>query len=145
LAGSTRRERLYAGGRSGGGAESDWDLKRLYQSLAAAYNWTYSQIDSHTLAEVKELFDGWEEYPPLGLLVKAIAEGLGGGKLKSVPGSSEVEANLENIRARAGPALPVISGRDIGLPKNAPVFDLETLRKRNTERIIANVKRDLKR
>ena len=133
---------LYAGGSEGGDGNDKWDLKPIYRSLAAAYGWTYSEIDSHTLPEVRELFDGWSDHPPTNLLVKAIVEGLGGGKPKTyapvdVPPEAFEQMQksaLAAIAVKAGPRVPIIHGKDKGLPKAAPIFDLDELRKRNAER-----------
>ena len=51
-------------------------------------------------------------------------------------GNSEEFAALQRgalaaIAAKAGTRLPIIQGKDKGLPKNAPVFDLEELRRKN--------------
>lgn len=40
---------------------------------------------------------------------------------------------LGAITSKAGNRLPVMQGKDPGLPKAAPVFDLEELRKRNSD------------
>ena len=123
-------------------------MKPIYRSLAAAYGWTYSEIDSHTLPEVNELFSGWDEHTPTHLLVKALVEGFGGGKISSPspPGSANpayavpLEAQaamqtsvLNNIAAKAGPAMPILRGRDPGLPAKPPSFDLDELRERNLD------------
>ena len=119
-------------------------MKPIYQSLAAAYGWTYGQIDEHTLLEVNELFKGWEDYPPTNILVKALVNGFGGIKKPKVDEDgftipSEAQDAMQRsavgaIAAKADPRwLPVTRGRDRGLPKAAPVFDLTELRERNLE------------
>jgi hypothetical protein len=100
------------------------------------------------LPEVEDLFSGWEEFPPTNLLVKAIVEGLGGGRKVTssedftVP-SEALDAMqrsaLSQISAKAGPQLPVIRGADVGLPKTTPVFDLDTMRQRNQDRLKTRV------
>jgi hypothetical protein len=94
------------------------------------------------LAEANELFTGWKEFPPTNLLVKAIVEGLGGGVKSENEAPFEVpdEAMAEMQRsaasaivAKAGNRLPMVRGKDAGLPKAPPVFDIEELRKRNAE------------
>lgn len=40
---------------------------------------------------------------------------------------------LGAITSKAGSRLPVMQGKDPGLPKAAPVFDLDELRKRNSD------------
>jgi hypothetical protein len=141
------REWICAGGRVGGDGstaeQGQWDIRPIYRSLAAAYGWTYSEIDSHTLFEVKELFSGWSDHPPTNILVRAIVEGLGGGKASvaseddfSVPQVAQdamQRAATAAIAAKAGSRLPVIHGKDTGLPKAAPVFDLDILREKNIE------------
>lgn len=88
---------------------------------------------------MNDLFRGWDEYPPTNLLVKAIVEGLGGCKAVAAPEvemTSEAFEAMQNsaiaaIAAKAGSRLPVVQGRDRGLPNKAPVFDLDELRNRN--------------
>lgn len=41
---------------------------------------------------------------------------------------------LAGIAAKAGPRLPIVRGADKGLPKAAPVFDLDEMRLRNKAR-----------
>ena len=38
---------------------------------------------------------------------------------------------LQGLSSKAGRSLPVVRGKDRGLPKAAPVFDLEAMRQRN--------------
>lgn len=119
-------------------------MKPIYQSLAAAYGWTYEQVDGHTLGEVNELFAGWDDYPPTNILVKALVEGFGVKKKPKTDGEDFVvpqeaqdamqRSAVGAIAAKADPRwLPVTRGRDRGLPKAAPVFDLTELRERNLE------------
>lgn len=94
---------------------------------------------------MNELFEGWSEYTPTNILVKAIVEGLGGGpKPKEevdkdgfkVPVAAEYamqRSAAQAIAAKAGSRLPVIQGRDKGLPQSAPIFDLDEMRKKNME------------
>jgi len=136
---------FYAGGRSGaeGGDNGAWDIRPIYRSLTAAYGWTYAEIDSHTLAEVNELFEGWRDYPPTNLLVKALVEGFGGkaATAESKTPSADIppaamaamqNSALAQIQVKAGPTLPVVRGRDPGLPKTPPIFDPEVLRAKNS-------------
>lgn len=93
------------------------------------------------------MFDDWGENPPLYVLVKTLVEGLAGaGKPRTLASAAAKagidEATLAKLRAEAGKALPQIKGRDPGLPKAAPVFDLDVLRRRNAERIAKAVKKD---
>lgn len=139
-------EWVYAGGNSSGSDDGDqWDLRPIYRSLAAAYGWTYAQIDQHTLAEARELFEGWDEHPPTNILVKALLDGFGGGKntkpdpdLKLPPHIQDTlqRSAVAAINAKADPKwLPVTRGRDPGLPGVAPIFDLDELREKNAERL----------
>ena len=136
------RQWLQAGGSPGGNGGGEWNVKDVYRSLAAAYGWTYYEIDQHTLAEANELFSGWSEFPPTNLLVKALVEGLGGGTKPKVDPEVDVppealaamqRSAVGAISAKAGPRLPVVKGPDPGLPKTAPVFDIEELRRRNED------------
>ena len=126
--------------RSKGGGD-EWDLKPIYRSLSAAYGWTYGEIDSHTLSEVQELFEGWAEYPPTNLLVKALVGGFGGGSA-ATPESSEIppdilakmqQSALQVLAVKAGPGLPILRGRDKGLPKAEPIFDVTEMQQKNVE------------
>ena len=138
-------EWLQTGGSPGGNGDGSpvWDLKPIYRSLAAAYGWTYSEIDSHTLVEVNELFEGWDESPPTHLLLKAIVVGLGGSfEGKKPKGEQEIPSEVfssmqasavAGIAAKGGRSLPVIVGQDKGLPKASPIFDLEALKRKNKE------------
>jgi hypothetical protein len=38
---------------------------------------------------------------------------------------------LQGIKEKAGPLLPIMRGRDPGLPKAPPVFDLDKMREKN--------------
>jgi hypothetical protein len=100
------------------------------------------------LPEVEDLFSGWEEFPPTNLLVKAIVEGLGGGHKTTAEGDFTVppealdamqRSALSQISVKAGPQLPIVRGRDVGLPSAAPVFDLDTMRQRNQDRLKSRV------
>jgi hypothetical protein len=122
------------GGSSGGGG--NWDLRPIYHSLAAAYGWTYREIDEHTLQEVNDLFSGWKDHPPVYVLVKAIVEGFGGGKKTDIE-----EKDIDQLQRESRGLLPILRGtKDPGLPKSAPVFDLDQMRIKNQERIKANLK-----
>jgi len=94
------------------------------------------------LAEANELFEGWGEHPPTNLLVKAIVEGFGGTRpgpmgqtadVQMPPAAAEAmeKAALAEIRTKGAGRIPIIQGRDKGLPKAPPVFDLDKLRERN--------------
>lgn len=90
---------------------------------------------------MNELFSGWNEYPPTNLLLKALVEGFGGGSKPQVePERLDIppEAALAmqrsaaaEISTRIGRGLPMVRGRDTGLPKAPPVFDIDEMRKRN--------------
>lgn len=103
-------------------------------------------MDEHTLAEVNELFEGWDEHPPTNILVKALVDGFSGKKPADVNSSSDVDmppeafkvmqaSALEQIKHRAGNRVPVVRGKDPGLPKTAPIFDFDAMRAKNAERI----------
>lgn len=99
---------------------------------------------------MNELFAGWDEHPPTNILVKALVEGFG-GKTKpqgasafvDVPPEATAEMSrsaLTYIAAKAGSRLPIVKGRDKGLPAKPPSFDVEELKKRNIETIRRRVK-----
>jgi hypothetical protein len=92
------------------------------------------------------LFRQWADYPPTNILLKALLEGLGGTKSKveveeqeatlgpNDPAFGEMQrAAAAAISMKAGRALPIMRGRDPGLPAAAPVFDESEMRKRNAE------------
>jgi hypothetical protein len=95
------------------------------------------------LLEVNELMLGWEDHTPTNILVKALLEGLGGGKANKTPTADEFQqlapeamkamqdSAMEAIVAKAGNRLPVTRGRDKGLPHRGPIFDVELLRDKN--------------
>jgi hypothetical protein len=73
-------------------------------------------------------------------LVKALVEGFGGGvktriqEAVVIPPEATVAMQrsvLANIAAKAGSTLPVLQGRDSGLPRAQPIFDVDEMRKRN--------------
>jgi hypothetical protein len=93
------------------------------------------------LGEVNELFTGWEEHPPVYVLVKAIVQGLGGGG--AMPSHETIEEQttddqiLSKLRAEVqGLSMPIVRGRDPGLPKSKVVTDLDQMREKNRARII---------
>ena len=138
-------ERIPSGGSEAGGVEGDpYDLRPVYHGLAAAYGWTYAQIDAHTLAEANELFDGWREAPPVHILVRGIYLGLG-GKLagaERIASSASDEYTVDNLPSelRNRPGLPILRGRDPDLPKAPPVFDLDAMRQKNLLRLVARAR-----
>ena len=94
------------------------------------------------MPEVNELFSGWDEYPPTNILVKALVEGFGGKKKSTVDETVEMpqeafdamqKSAMAEIAVKAGPRLPILQGKDRGLPKTPPVFDIEVMRQRNAE------------
>ena len=95
------------------------------------------EIDAHTLAEANELIEGWNENPPVHLLVKALVIGFGGQTASHSRESSINDSNIDEIRAKAGAMLPVYRGRDPGLPSSAPIFDLNAMREKNAMKILA--------
>lgn len=92
------------------------------------------------MGEVNELFAGWEEHPPVYVLVKAIVQGLGGGG--AMPSRETIEEQiiddqiLNKLRAEVQGYMPVVRGRDPGLPKSKVVTDLDQMREKNRARII---------
>lgn len=148
-----RSERIQAEGRWSGGSDGggeEWSLSRVYTSLAAAYNWTYSEIDQHTLADANELFESWEDSPPTNYLVRAIVEGFGGKKFKSnlnrlepvqVQSKSDQRKILSEISQQAGSTLPVLR-KDPGLSQFKPEFDPEALNKKNLALRVKYAKKD---
>lgn len=148
-------EWICAGGNSGGdGSDEDWDLKPIYRSLVAAYGWTYTEVDSHTLAEVKELFAGWDEHTPTNILLKGLIQGLSGGpKTASDDDGFHIPPHVQDvlqasavaaIGSKADPSwLPVRRGVDPGMPGIAPVFDLDELRHKNAELIRKRTAKDV--
>lgn len=96
-----------------------------------------------TLAEANMYFRGWEESPPTFVLVRAIAEGLGGEVRQPTEAEKAVEAagadverTLTEISVRSRGSVPVTRGKDLGLPKIPPAFDLDEMRRRNAERVL---------
>jgi hypothetical protein len=90
---------------------------------------------------VNELFQGWKDFPPTNLLVRALVEGFGGikrtdgTKAIDIPPEAQDALQQSAVMAIASKAdaswLPVTRGRDPGLPKTKPTFDIDELRKRN--------------
>lgn len=79
-------------------------------------------------------------------MVKALVEGFGGiTTSKSIVDADTPidmppaaffnmqQAAVAAIAARAGNRLPVMQGRDPDLPKVAPIFDLDEMRRKNAE------------
>jgi len=108
------------------------------------------QIDQHTLPEVQDLFAGWGEYTPTNVLLKALLKGLGGEQTPPTVSTPDIPSHvfdemqrsaLAGIAAKAGPRLPITRGKDAGLPKVAPVFDIDALRERNKEVLRRSAKR----
>lgn len=78
-------------------------------------------------------------------MVKALVEGFGGGMKES--GTEEKESAditpeamdamqrsaAQAIAAKSGNRLPVMVGKDLGLPIAPPMFDLDEMRRRNEE------------
>ena len=80
-----------------------------------------------TLAEAGEVFAYWIDNPPVHLMAQIIARML--GWKPAAPASPPIA----EIAATALPGLAIIAGGDIGMP--APVFEIETLRRRNRARL----------
>lgn len=84
----------------------------------------------------------------MGVLVKAIVEGLGGARSAprelDMPAEAQEEMRrsaLTQISAKAGSRLPILVGKDPGLPKQAPILDINLLRERNAELIRSRVQK----
>lgn len=73
------------------------------------------------------IFASWREYPPVNVLLKSLLEGLGAKPEDPTVTPSE----LAELHKQVGSALPIIKGRDVGLPKSTPVFDLDEMRRKN--------------
>lgn len=113
----------------------------FYHPLAAAYNWTPSQIDELTLGEANGLFGSWKENPPTNLLLSAIVQAFGGGSAQpsvsektDVPKHVITDSDLTKLSVVAGANLP-IRRKDPGLPKTKPVFDMNDLVEKNNRMI----------
>jgi hypothetical protein len=99
------------------------------------------------LRDAQDLTAQWKDHPPTNILLKGFIEGFSGSAkppepLEIPPEAFEAIQNsaIAGIAARAGNRLPIMAGRDRGLPKATPIFDLEAMRKKNEEakaRIIA--------
>jgi hypothetical protein len=63
-------------------------------------------------------------------------ESLGAGDIPADAMAAMNASALQAIQSKAGNRLPIIRGKDTGLPKAAPVFDLDAMRKRNAEVIV---------
>jgi hypothetical protein len=101
-----------------------------------------------TLGEANELFESWDYAPPTNMLLDAIVRAFGGGGTESsnstqsraaqTGGSTEgpTNAQLFELSVKAGNSLPILKGKDVGLPATPPVFDFEELRARNTATVV---------
>lgn len=99
------------------------------------------------------MFAGWDEHPPTNILVKALLDGLSGGaKPKTdaegnwnIPPEALAEMQksaVASIQAKADPGwLPVKSGPDKGMPKMAPIFDVDELKAKNAEALQRMIRR----
>ncbi len=94
------------------------------------------------MPEANELFEGWVDYPPTNILVKAIVgwtsgtgtKGVNGGAIMPPEAAEAMEkAALAEIQAKGAGRIPIVRGRDKGLPKAPPVFDVEAMRAHNTD------------
>lgn len=100
-----------------------------------------------TLPEANALFKGWDKEPPVYLSLKALLQGfVGAAKGNGAPRTTaaitsnpDVDKTLSEISVKAGRAIPVLRGKDHGLPKTVPVFDFEELKRQGRERIIARM------
>lgn len=88
------------------------------------------------------MIEGWTEYPPLGILVKAIVVGFGGrpAAKSQQPQAAADDSVLTELSVKAGRALPVIRGKDSGLPQAKPMFDFEALKQKNAERRVKAIR-----
>ncbi len=102
------------------------------------------------LTEVQEVVKGWSEEPPLVFLVEALVHGLGGGTKPKVLEPETLPApsidpipspgELSDLAFRAGRSLAIVD-HDPGLPKSAPIFDLDELRRKNVEKAVSNTRK----
>ena len=103
------------------------------------------------MAEVNELFAGWEDYPPVSVTLKALAAGFGVGVKENkvqddgtfIPSEAQEamqRSAMQAIAAKAGSRLPIMRGKDPGLPKAKPVFDLNELRNKNIDALKAKLR-----
>lgn len=86
-----------------------------------------------------ELFGQWSETPPTNVLLSLVARSLGikWGQPTIEPLAGDgIPSELRNR-----PGLPIVRGRDPGLPKTAPVFDLNAMKRKNIERMVATAKK----
>lgn len=98
------------------------------------------------------MFRAWGEHPPTNILVKGLLLGLGAVPQTADKSSAQAEisqeaqtkmkqmATLTAIAAKAGTQMPVMRGRDPGLPAQAPNFDEAAMRLRNAEILARRVK-----
>lgn len=79
------------------------------------------------------------------MLVKSLVEGFSGGTKKAVSQDDTSSAipqeafdamqreALRGISQKVGSRLPIVRGKDRGLPKVEPVFDLNVMKERNVD------------
>lgn len=78
-----------------------------------------------TLPEVGHYFESWKDAPPTHIAVGAIL----GAFIVSKPEISDSDI------AEIAKSMPVVRGKDSGLPKAAPIIDFDAMREKNRERV----------
>lgn len=85
--------------------------------------WTYREIDEITWSELTDLLNYWEEFPPVNVLLRGMANGMGArlpesrraaaSTQSSLPSPKHVQSGEELLGILQGSGLPfgVIHGR----------------------------------
>lgn len=97
-----------------------------------------------TLAEAREIFDGWPDYPPVFLMLKGLVEGLAGRpndrpalpseSVRSISPPPNDDATLERIATDSLGQIPLMRRPDPQLAAMKLETDFDALRQRNLER-----------
>lgn len=91
------------------------------------------------MPEINDLIGQWHDYPPTNLLLKALLDGLSGKAKPAAEAETVVRPDMDQLRViseismKAGPHMPVVRGKDSGLPRTPPSFNVDELRQRNAE------------
>lgn len=94
-------------------------------------------MDDYTVGEANDLISGWTEYPPVFMMLKGFL-GVGSKNTVNLKNRPITDIEIDKvksliIKAGAANSIPVLSKPDPSLPKNAPIFDLNTMRERNEQ------------